>query len=307
MQTYNQCLACFERQAADVCSIAQLSPEKTQSILASARARIRIFPREQPPIRMAVEIHELIRAESGIADPYAALKKAANDVCRGLGPQLMACMAGSSRPLETATKLAIAGNIIDYGAYGLRDVSQVNLVDVIEQVLAQPLTGGAIEQFEHLIHISEHILYIADNAGECFFDVPLLDVLPTGKVTYAVRGGPVLNDATFEDAHAANIPDRCTVIDTGDHAPGILLDRCSPAFLRAFNDSDLIISKGQGNYESMSDMTEKTIVFLTKVKCEMIAQDIGHRLGSNVIKITHSGPAREHRKDGGAFAVGIHK
>ena len=161
---------------------------------------------------------------------------------------------------------------------------------MIEQVLAQPLTGGTIEQFERLIHRSEHILYIADNAGECFFDVPLLDVLPTGKVTYAVRGGPVLNDATLEDAHAAGIPDRCTVIDTGDHAPGILLDRCSPAFLRAFKDSDLIISKGQGNYESMSDMTEKTIVFLTKVKCEMIAQDIGHRLGSNVIKIHTRAP-----------------
>jgi len=265
--------------------MSKLGSKETEAILNAVRTRIKTFPLHYPPIKMAVEIHDLIRSESRITDPYAEIKKMANDVCRECGSLLAETMAWSLNPLQTATRLAIAGNIIDCGVYGLRKVSKRKLSNVVQEVLSQSLKGNSVSTFCGLISNAENILYIGDNAGECFFDRPLLDLMPVGKVAYAVRGGPVLNDATAEDARTAGIHNRCPVIDTGDDAPGILLERCSDEFTRLFQKSDLIISKGQGNYESLSEMTDKTIVFLTKVKCEVIAQDIGYPLNSNVIKI----------------------
>lgn len=285
MKTYEQCLLCFERQATDVCAMSKLGKKQTEAVLTAVQSKIAAFPRDYPPIRMAIEIHDLVRSESGSSDPYSAIKGAANAVCRECVPMLMQHIAWSLDPLKTATQLAIAGNIIDAGAYGLRKLSRRILTDVIRDVLAQPLHGSSITNFNERINSANQILYIADNAGECFFDLPLLELMPGDNLTYAVRGGPVLNDATTEDAHAAGIQNRCRVIDTGDNAPGILPDRCSDTFRRAFESSDLIISKGQGNYESLSEITDKTIVFLTKVKCAVIAEDIGYPLDSNVIAI----------------------
>ena len=121
--------------------------------------------------------------------------------------------------------------------------------------------------------------------AECFFDYFLLQQLPLSKVVYAVRGGPVLNDATIKDAQEAGIPDICHVQDTGDRTPGIVLERSSQQFVNTFKDSDLVIAKGQGNYESLSEFRDRTYAFLTKVKCDVIAHNIGFDKGSNVINI----------------------
>ena len=135
-------------------------------------------------------------------------------------------------------------------------------------------------------HEATTILFIGDNAGECFFDRFLLERLPPHKLTYAVRGGPVLNDATLDDARTAGIEDVCPVIDTGDKSPGVVFNRCSPAFREALEASDLVIAKGQGNYESLSGRTDRAYVFITKVKCDVIADDIGFPTGNNVVRIT---------------------
>lgn len=285
MKTYRECLSCFERQAADACAASHLDEPSVHVVLTAVRAKIRGFLCDQPPIKMAMEIHELVRSQSGITDPYAAAKKAANRVCRECVPRLADVMAWTPTPLKTAVQLSIAGNIIDCGAYGLRDVSKSELCGVMQEVLAQPLRGDPITRLRSLMNNAKQILYIGDNAGECFFDVPLLRLVPSDSLMYAVRGGPILNDATAEDARSAGIHEICPVIDTGDTAPGILLERCSKEFKDAFEASDLIISKGQGNYESLSGVKGRTIAFLTKVKCEVIARDIGYPLGSNVMKV----------------------
>ncbi len=288
MKTYKQCLSCFERQVADVCAMSQLGAAESEAILDVVRGKIETFSLDCPPIRMAIEIHDLIRTESGIADPYAKIKKISNEVCSDCSVLWEDRVSISKNPLETAVKIAIAGNIIDCGAYGLRKVSRSDLVNVVQDVLLRPLEGDDVKSFQDLVNNAKSILYIGDNAGEVFFDKPLLNLLPVEKVIYAVRGGPVLNDATIEDARIAGIDDICRLIDTGDNAPGVLLERCSDEFTSIFKNSDLVISKGQGNYESLSEMSDKTIVFLTKVKCEIIAEDIGFQLNSNVIKISRS-------------------
>lgn len=285
MRTYETCLSCLIRQARDVCGISNLSARDVDDVLAEVQARIEDRASCQPPIFVATEIHDLIRAKSGVADLYADAKRMANRACLEAVPQMTRVMACSVTSLATAIKLAIAGNIIDCGAYGLKEVSSQDLAVIIQDVLAKSLAGDSVDDFRRMISKAKKILYIGDNAGECFFDVPLLRLLPADRLTYAVRGGPILNDATREDAVAAGIDGICRIIDTGDNAPGVLLERCSEEFRKEFEESDLIISKGQGNYESLSDMLQKTIVFLTKVKCEVIAGDIGHELNSNVMKI----------------------
>lgn len=291
MRTYVECMPCFERQTEDACAMSGLDRKETDEVLDAVRKKLQSFSADSPPIRMAVEVHDLIRSASGEADPYAAAKAEANKACQQCVPLMTQVMSCSANSLLTAVKLAIAGNIIDCGAYGMRETSMEQLSEVIHDVLSQPLRGGSIDRFNELIRKAECILYIGDNAGECFFDVPLLRLLPADRMFYAVRGGPILNDATIQDARAAGIDQICRLTDTGDNAPGILLERCSDEFRQLFDASDLIISKGQGNYESLSDNTGKTIVFMTKVKCKVIGKDIGHELNSSVMKINESGSA----------------
>ena len=163
-----------------------------------------------------------------------------------------------------------------------------NYISISRYLGEKPIPWSSVKEFYNTVMAANKILYIGDNAGECFFDSLLLDYLPLEKIKFVVRGAPIINDATMEDALAAGINKKCPVITTGDNAPGILLDRCSVEFREAFEKSDLIISKGQGNYESLSDYDDKTIIFLTKVKCDVIATDIGFPLGSNVLKICGS-------------------
>jgi uncharacterized protein with ATP-grasp and redox domains len=288
MKTYDECLSCFERQASDACALCNMTPHKTDAVIDAVRAKTASFSRSRSPVEMAVDIHELVNAASGNDDPYAAIKQASNRACADAMPVLAEYATSSTHAFETAVKLAIAGNLIDFGAYRPVTLSEGHILRTVQETLEQPLSGDSIDDLAALVENAQNILFVGDNAGECFLDTFLLDQMPCERVTYAVRGRPVLNDATIADAEAAGVHERCRVIDTGDGTPGVILDRCSRAFLAAFDEADLVIAKGQGNYESLSEVPDKTRAFLTKVKCPVIARDIGHPVGSNVIQIMTS-------------------
>ncbi|MCK5255186.1 MAG: DUF89 family protein, partial [Deltaproteobacteria bacterium] len=122
-----------------------------------------------------------------------------------------------------------------------------------------------------------------DNAGEIVFDRLFIEQLPREKVTYVVRGEPIINDVTIEDAREVDMFELVDVIDNGSDAPGTILETCSHEFQKRFASSDLVIAKGQGNYETLSDIN-KRIFFLLQVKCPVIAKDIGFEVGSFVVK-----------------------
>ena len=141
---------------------------------------------------------------------------------------------------------------------------------------------GDIELLSKTVRSVDNILYLGDNCGEIVFDRLLIEQLPLHKVTFAVRGSSVINDATLADAEATGMTDLVKVIDNGSDAPGTIIENCSDAFRQRFDRADLVISKGQGNYEALSDV-DKDIFFLLKAKCPLIAQYIGCDLGSPVI------------------------
>jgi len=235
--------------------------------------------RETPPA-MSQRMHRLIRRLSGVADPYEAIKAHYTEMALAMYPDLKARVEQSADPLAAAVRLAIAGNVIDFGPPGELDEGEVRTA--VAEALEAPLVGD-LSAFAAAVEAARDILYLADNAGEIVFDRLLLDRLPTEKVAVVVKGAAVINDATLADAEAAGLTGPVEVIDNGSDAPGTILADCSDAFRRRFDRADLIIAKGQGNYETLSEV-DKAIFFILKAKCRVIARDLGCEVGAPVLR-----------------------
>ncbi len=186
----------------------------------------------------------------------------------------------SEDPLRTAIRLAIAGNVIDSGINSALTESQVE--EAVAESLAAPLDRKSLEGFRDATGQARDILYLGDNAGEIVFDRLLIEQLNCEKVTFVVRSGPIINDATMEDAMAAGLTDIVRVIDNGSDAPGTILEDCSEQFRRHFNEADLVIAKGQGNYETLNDVLGR-VFFILRLKCRVIARHLGCEIGRWVL------------------------
>jgi hypothetical protein len=155
---------------------------------------------------------------------------------------------------------------------------------VQEKVIRQVLLETARIDLQKAIDAAKNILFLGDNAGEIVFDKLLIEQMPMDKISYAVKGFPIINDATMEDAIDTGMTGLVKVLDNGCDAPGTILELCSEKFQEVFRQADLVIAKGQGNYETLSGVNDKDIFFLLKVKCPVIAQDLECECGSIVVK-----------------------
>jgi len=230
---------------------------------------------------LGTKVHRIVKRVTGNIDPYNQLKEKYNNMALELYPKLKFLVENSEDPLLAAVKVAIAGNVIDFGPK-----VNINLEEEVEKVLDSELVINDIDQFKKSILKSRKVLYLADNAGETVFDRILIEELlkRNVEVTYAVKEAPILNDATFRDAEIAGITEVAKVMSIGTDCTGVLLKECSKKFIEEFDNSSLVISKGQGNYESLNDIKHKEIFFLLKVKCPIIAEDVEVETGSMVLK-----------------------
>ena len=144
-------------------------------------------------------------------------------------------------------------------------MDETRALQAIDTALHIPLVGD-VDRLKHDIECADSILFLADNAGEIVLDRLLIELLPSDKVTVVVRGNAILNDALYAEAVEAGLTECVKVIDNGDNSPGTDLSRCRPEVQQAFAEADLILAKGQGNYETLSD-ENANIVFLLKAKC----------------------------------------
>lgn len=280
MKTFLDCIPCFFRQTLDAVRLATDDQAIHERLLKEVLRVVSAMDLRQSPPAMGQRIHRLIRSLTGQSDPYRAMKDRFNRLALELYPKLRAQINGSANPLEAAVRLAIAGNVIDMGAS--TGVETDDVAEAIEHALSAPLDSD-VRGFSEALSRARRILYLADNAGELVFDRLLLERMPVEKVSVAVRGFPVINDATMADAQVAGIPGLVEVIDNGSDAPGTILDDCSATFRRVFDQADLIVAKGQGNYETLSDES-KNIFFVLKAKCPVIARDLGCPVGSLVLR-----------------------
>ncbi len=279
MKTAHDCIPCLIRQTLNAVRLATSDEKVHISVLREVLKAVSIMDLDLCPPLMGQQIHRLIREQTGSRGPYKSVKDLCNRYSLALFPELEAMIRASENPFESAVRLAIAGNIIDFGANIA--VDQTVIGDTIAASLSEPLVGD-VHALEDAVLSAPKILYLGDNTGEIVFDRLLIARLPTGRVTFAVRGGPIINDATMEDAIAIGMTDLAPVIANGSDAPGTILDQCSDSFKHAFRAADLIIAKGQGNYETLSG-NRKRIFFLLKAKCPVIAEHIGCRVGDSVI------------------------
>jgi uncharacterized protein with ATP-grasp and redox domains len=233
----------------------------------------------KPPPVASQMIHRLLRSVTGVEDPYREAKNRFNAMATDLMPSFEEKILNFPDPFAAAVRVAIAGNVIDLGVKG--DFTEGEAFAAMERAFEEPVIGD-IDAFREAALASRSILYLADNAGELVFDRALIRALPEGRVTVAVRGTPVINDATIDDAMAAGIPSIARVIENGSDAPGTVLDECSREFTDAYHAADLVISKGQGNYETLSD-EKKNIFFLFKVKCPTVALHTGFRIVTHAL------------------------
>jgi len=279
MKTFLDCIPCFIRQALDAGRMASDDPAVHEQMLRDVLRLTSEMRLSDSPPRMGQQIHRRLRDLTGNTDPYAAVKKQFNRMALKLLPELQARAAASKDPFTTAVRLAITGNIIDFGPTGT--ITEQDALDAVEKALVEPFYGD-IHGFRAALEEADTILYLADNAGEIVFDRVLIEYLPLDRITLAVRGVPVINDATAEDAEVAGLTELVEVIDNGSDAPGTLLEDCSAVFRERFYSADLIIAKGQGNFETLSDVPAP-IFFLFKAKCPVISGHAGVPLQAQVL------------------------
>ena len=275
-----ECIPCLVMQAFEAVNLVTDDQKIKERILRQVLARLSNESFNNTPPFIGRDIHRIVRLLSGNSDPYLDIKKDSNTLAFKLMPSLQELIKGSADPFETAVRLAIAGNIIDCGQGD--HLSEKKIQKTVSQCLDQPVSKDAINELKEEIKKASNILYLGDNAGEVFFDRLLIEELNGYPITFVVRGAPTINDALKDDARIAGIDKLVAVIDNGSDVPGTILEECSEEFKRVFRDADLVIAKGQGNYETLSD-EKKKIFFLLKVKCSLIAQDIGCQEGDIVI------------------------
>jgi damage-control phosphatase, subfamily I len=276
MKTYLDCYPCFLRQALSAARQADASVELQRHILLETMAQLRVLPAQATPPVMAELIHRMVRQETATPDPYAQSKRDATAQALTLLPALREQVRVAADPLQTAVRVAIAGNIIDDGV-----AETYELEATLARVLEQPFAIDGLERLREALKEADSILYLADNAGETVFDLVLIERLGL-PVTYVIKAGPIINDATREDAVAAGLDAVSHIIDNGSDAPGTLLEHCSAAFRERFAQAPLILAKGQANYETLSESVAP-VFFLLQAKCAVIADDLGVPVGSVVL------------------------
>ncbi len=280
MKTSLHCIPCFIRQMLDTAGDLGLPEEMTSGLMYQTLAYLQRADWNLPPPVIARDIHRDIRTATGIEDPYLPIKKENTKTALELLPFISQQVASSSYPFMSAVKFSIAGNAIDLGAKSTRNIG---VRDSVQDALARPADERTVRQLEQKISEAADVLFLADNAGEIVFDRPLLELIGSDKVTVAVRGVPVINDATLDDAQRSGLTERFRVISNGSDVPGTWLSDCCEAFVERFMKADLVIAKGQGNYESLC-AESREIFFLFLTKCTSVSKKIGVATGTYMVK-----------------------
>ena len=279
MKTYLDCIPCALKQALDTSRMAGADETMQKKILGEVCMLIPQFPLDATPPQMGVEIHRLIRKLTSNSDPYKKIKKDSQRMALDMYPDLKEEVKRAEDPLSAALKIATIGNVIDFA---IND--SVKIQKELEDISNHEFAIFEYGKFKESLKAARTILYLADNAGETVFDRILIEKIPSDKeLYYGVRGAPVINDALEEDAKEASIDEYANIISNGSDAPGTFLESCSKEFRDVFLNADMIISKGQGNFESLYG-NGYPVFFLFKIKCLPVARELNGNVGDLILK-----------------------
>ncbi|MGW8193150.1 MAG: damage-control phosphatase ARMT1 family protein [Desulforhopalus sp.] len=288
MKTDVDCLPCLLRQTIQVARLSTCCEKKVFRVVQAVSALVAGLDERKSPPANASAIYKEIANFTGCEDPYRQKKEQSNEQALERLPELRREIRGTAGEFAAAIRFAIAGNIIDFGALQYFDIeatlarcrTEKMIVDCTEQLLAR------IDK----LHRNDKVLYLADNCGEIVYDSLLLECLAERgfDITVAVKDGPIINDALVEDGYRAGLDRFGRIISNGTRCPGTVLAECSDDFLDHFSSADLIIAKGQGNFESLSEV-DREIFFLLTVKCVVAGRHLAELAGIDTKKLPGKG------------------
>ena len=279
MRVHLDCFPCFLRQSIIALRLGTRDAAVREKILKDVLQEVEQSDTSRPPAYTTTFIHRKIR-QLLKGDPFSQIKSEYNQIALALYPSLKRLVQESSDPLWTASRLAVAGNVIDFGIF-----TSVDIEGTVKRALHSPFAVDEYHAFKDALSDTEEVLYLLDNAGEIVFDRILIETMVSSgkRVVAVVKGTPVLNDCTRVDAFEAGLPEVCEIIDNGSDAVGTIIEWTSGDFQKSYAQMQFIISKGQGNFETVSD-PRKTIVYLFQSKCEVVSRELGLSLGSMILK-----------------------
>ena len=272
MKAELDCLPCIVRQAVDAARHSTDDPALRRAALKAALEALADSNLDATPMRIGFSVHRAIARITGVEDPWLAAKTESNRHAMELLTTLRRVVADADDHLLTAVKIAIAGNIMDFGVFATFDVE-----DSLERALEGDFAVEDFDAFRVRVKTARRVLYIADNAGEIVFDRVLLEQMSGAHITVALKSAPFINDAMIADAEQVGLGSVAHLIGIPPGAVGV------PEFDRAWAQADIIIAKGQGNYEVFSE-ADGPLFFLLLAKCPVIAADLGVRQGDMVFE-----------------------
>jgi uncharacterized protein with ATP-grasp and redox domains len=284
MKTYLDCLPCLISQALRAARAATDNEEIQRQVINAVAGMIPEFSLGLKPPEIAQQGYRLIRQITGNNDPFHQAKVEANHTALALWPQMKQLVEQSADQLFTACRLAILANSIDFGP----NFEHGGIEAVIEEAAtcSIPLSVNDYDQFWNSINSSRSLLYLGDNAGEIVFDRLLIEEIHRVReleTCFVVREKPVINDITVDDALAVGMNRVARIVSSGSDAPATILSQCSAEVQQLYHSADIIIAKGQGNYESLEN-EPGNIFFLLRAKCPLVAERFGVSVGDCVFK-----------------------
>jgi hypothetical protein len=284
VKTYLDCIPCFIRQGLEAARSVSADEVVIARALKRVLAETATFDLNLSPPEMGQIIHQIIREETGNSDPYKEIKDSSITFALSIEDKVNKLICDSENPFETALRFSIAGNILDFALLSTWHDSRID--DSFKGALEKNIDLSVVKELEDEIRKSKHVLFLADNAGETVFDRMFIETFPQGtKVTYVVKGGPIINDATLECAEKSGLQHVSRIIDNGSNAPGTVLNLCSKEFIEEFDKAAVVIAKGQANFETLND-SSRQVFLLLQMKCPVISSHYNYDLGDWLVATT---------------------
>jgi len=278
MNLKSDCLSCLLNQSLRVSKNLNLNEELSKKMMKIASASIAEYGEVSPPVA-ASDLYPKLATIAGEEDLYEELKAFSTMEAMTLLPKVKTTVLGSTDRVKSAIKAAVAGNVIDFAT-----PNHFDLNEEFEKVFETPFAIDDEEIFLELLKRAKSLMIVGDNVGEHVFDKLLLEELhvayPKLELYFAVRGRPIINDVTLKEAKEIGIEKVAHLVDSGVDTPGLAYNHASKVFMELYNNMELIIVKGMGNYECLEGVKDERIFHLFKVKCDVVSSDVGARVGS---------------------------
>ena len=284
MNIDKECVACIINQSVKVADAINASKELENSLVSTVEFMSKEFSFKKTPPEIAADVYEKMALIANKSDLYDEVKALSTQKAKSFVPSLKIKLQNSDNRLLTATKIAVAGNVIDLAA-----AVEFDLEEELTKVFDTNFTHDDFLKFETELEKAKTVLVIGDNVGEHIFDYMFVETLqklyPNATYSYMVRGNPIINDVTILEAKEAGFDKLCKLVDSGVNTPGFAYSRANKVSQELFDTSDLVISKGMGNYECMNESHRTNICFLLKVKCSVVANSLNATIGDIICKL----------------------